>query len=95
VQTLSNSTIASFRGAHSRARIVRAIQERPRNANELVEALGLDYTTIRHHLDVLQENNILEPTGDDYGAVYLFTDQVETHWRRVEEVLETVADEDP
>jgi DNA-binding transcriptional ArsR family regulator len=95
VQTLSNSTIASSRGAHSRTRIVRAIQERPRNANELAEALDLDHTTIRHHLDVLQENSVREPTGDDYGAVYLFTDQVETHWRLVEEVLETVADEDP
>jgi len=87
--------LASSRGGPSRVRIVRALDERPRNANELAELLDLDYTTVRHHLDVLMDNNVVRRAGDDYAAVYLFTDQVEDHWDTVEEILDTVDPEDP
>ena len=86
--------LASSRGGPTRVAIVRALEERPRNANELATELGMDYTTIRHHLDVLMENNVVRRTDDDYAAVYLFTDQVETNWDTVEEILDTV-DPDP
>lgn len=82
--------LASSRGGPTRIRILRALEERPRNANQLATELDLDYTTVRHHLDVLLENNVLERTDEAYAAVYLFTDQVETHWDTVEEILETV-----
>jgi len=86
--------LASSRGGPSRVQIVRAIDDRPRNANQLAEALDLDYTTVRHHLDVLMENNVLRRSGDEYGAVYLFTDQVRDHWDTVEVVLDAVDGED-
>jgi DNA-binding transcriptional ArsR family regulator len=82
--------LASSRGGPTRAQILRAIDERPRNANQLAEAIGMDYTTIRHHLDVLMENNVVRKTDDDYAAVYLFTDQVETHRETLDEVLDAV-----
>lgn len=87
--------LASSRGGPTRVRIVRALDERPRNANQLAEALGYDYTTIRHHLDVLMENNVVRRTGDDYGAAYLFTEQVKANWETLEEVLDTVDTEAP
>jgi DNA-binding transcriptional ArsR family regulator len=82
--------LASSRGGSSRVRILRAIDERPRNANQLAEALDLDYTTVRHHLDRLVENNVVRSTGNDYGAVYLLTDQARANWETVEEILDTV-----
>ena len=82
--------LASSRGGPTRVRLLRAIEHRPRNANQLATALELDYTTVRHHLDVLLDNNVVRRAGDDYGAVYLFTDQVRTNWDTVEEILETV-----
>jgi len=84
---------ASTRGGENRARLLRAIDEQPRNANRLAEALDLDYTTIRHHLDVLEENNIVTASGDEYGAVYLPTERARANWETVEEVLDTVLDE--
>ncbi|PSQ09735.1 hypothetical protein BRC93_12250 [Halobacteriales archaeon QS_5_70_15] len=51
--------LASSRGGPTRVRIVRALDERPRNANQLAEELDLDYTTVRHHLDVLREDNVV------------------------------------
>lgn len=82
--------LAGTEGGPNRARIIRAIDERPRNANQLADALDLDYKTVRHHLDVLRDNDIVERSGDDYGAVYLPTDRVEAHWDTVEEIMEGV-----
>jgi len=83
--------LASSRGGATRARILRTLQERPRNANQLATALDLDYTTIRHHLDVLMDNNVLRRSGEEYAAAYLFTDQARSNWDVVEEVLDAVA----
>ncbi|MFW6153405.1 MAG: winged helix-turn-helix domain-containing protein [Halobacteriota archaeon] len=85
--------LASSRGARSRIRIVRLLDERPRNANELAEALDLDYTTVRHHLDVLVDNKVVTEATEGYGAIYMFTEQVTDHWDVVETILETVGDE--
>jgi len=82
--------LTGTRGGPNRVRILRAVAERPRNANQLAEALDLDYKTVRHHLDVLVDNDIVEASGDDYGAVYLPTDAVRDHWDTVEEIMEEV-----
>ena len=86
--------LASSRGGSTRVRILRALDERPQNANQLAAELDMDYTTIRHHLDVLMKNNVVRRSGDDYGAVYLFTDQMDSNWAIVEEILESVDPED-
>lgn len=83
--------LASSRGGPTRVRILRAIDERPRNANQLATTLDLDYTTVRHHLDVLLENNVVRKNSEEYAAVYLFTEQVRSNWHTVEEIFDTVA----
>jgi DNA-binding transcriptional ArsR family regulator len=82
--------LASSRGGPSRVRLLRAIHERPRNANHLAEALDLDYRTLRHHLDRLLENNVVRSTEEDYGAVYPVTDQAQFHWETIEAIMDTV-----
>jgi DNA-binding transcriptional ArsR family regulator len=71
-------------------RILDALDERPRNANKLADALNLDYTTIRHHLDVLRDNDIVEKKGGDYGAIYIPSDRVRRRWDVVEQIMENV-----
>ena len=80
--------LTGTRGGPNRVRILRAVDERPRNANQLAEALELDYSTIRHHLDVLQKHGILKKTGDNYGAVYSPTEGAERNWDLIEEIAE-------
>lgn len=86
--------LASSRGGPTRVRIVQALNERPQNANQLATELEMDYTTIRHHLDILLDNNVVRTAGGDYGTMYLFTDQVTSNWDTVEEILETVDSEE-
>ena len=82
--------LSGTRGGANRARILRAVDERPRNANQLAEALDLDYKTVRHHLDVLADNGVITDSGDDYGKVYLPSEAARAHWATVEEILEEV-----
>ncbi|KTG11297.1 DNA-binding protein [Haloprofundus marisrubri] len=82
--------LTGTRGGANRARLLRALDERPRNANQLAESLELDYKTVRHHLDVLMDNGVVENSGDDYGAVYLPTQRARKHWDVVEEIIEKV-----
>jgi predicted ArsR family transcriptional regulator len=82
--------LASSRGGPTRVQLLRAIEQQPRNANQLADELEIDYTTVRHHTDILVENNVLRKSAEEYGALYLFTDQVRTHWDVVEEILDVV-----
>ncbi|NHN40897.1 winged helix-turn-helix transcriptional regulator [Halorubellus sp. JP-L1] len=82
--------LTGTRGGENRIRLLATIDDRPRNANQLAEALDLDYKTVRHHLDVLVDNDVVKKSGDDYGAVYLPTQQSRDHWHVVEEVATEV-----
>ncbi len=82
--------LTGTRGGDNRARVLAAAAERPRNPNRLAEALDLDYKTVRHHLDVLVEHDIVASSGDEYGAVYDPTDQVRDNWDVVEEIFDEI-----
>ena len=79
--------IAGTRGGMNRARILEALHERPYNANQLSEALGLDYRTIRHHLELLQRNGLVSrPTGDAYASPYFVSSYLEGNYTIFEEI---------
>jgi hypothetical protein len=78
--------LASSRGGETRARILRAVDERPRNATQLADDLDFDYTTIRHHLDILVENNTVGKSADEYAAVYMLNDRDRANWSTAEEI---------
>lgn len=79
---------AGSAGARTRAEVLRALREQPRNAQQLSLALGLDYTTIRHHLRVMLENHIVVTEGESYGKLYFVSDSMEAHWSSLEAILE-------
>jgi len=80
-------TLAGTRGGPNRIRILRALDDRPRNPNQLADYLDLNYDTIRHHLDVLVDNGIVQSSGDNYGAVYLPSETARTNWETVETIM--------
>ena len=87
MDTVLWQTLAGTRGGPNRARILRALDARPRNANQLSEDLDLAYNTIRHHLDVLEDNGVITSSDADYGTIYLPSDRARAHWDTVETVL--------
>ena len=90
METVLWQALAGTRGGPNRARILRLLEERPRNANRLAEDLGLAYNTVRHHLDVLEENGIITSGEADYGTVYLPSERARANWDTVEEIVSQV-----
>ena len=84
--------LVGTRGGESRVRIIRALAERPRNANQLSDALDLEYNTIRYHLDKLVEHDIVETGGDEYGKLYFLTDRFERHEEEFERIIDQMRD---
>ena len=72
--------IAGSKGGENRARIIKELNNRPYNVNQLAEKLYLDYKTVRYHIDILEENDIVESTGKKYGALYFLTNKMETEY---------------
>ena len=79
---------AGSAGAITRGQILSAIRKEPRNAQQLSEALNLDYTTIRHHLRVLEQNRIVVTEGTAYGRLYFVSEAMEAHWPKFQAMVE-------
>jgi len=85
--------IAGTRGGINRARIIKCLQKRPYNANQIADNLNLDYKTVRHHLKVLKENKVIVSSGDKYGVVYFLSSDMENNLSVFEEIWENIKDE--
>jgi DNA-binding transcriptional ArsR family regulator len=79
--------IAGTRGGPTRARIIAALKESPQNANQLATLLGMDYRTIRHHLNVLQKNKVITTVGEGYGMTYFLSQTMEENYVVFEEIV--------
>ena len=84
--------IAGTKGGFNRARIIKCLQERPYNANQLAEKLNLDYKTIRHHIKVLEDNNIIVSSGDKYGTLYFISSDMENNLSVFDEIWKRIKD---
>jgi DNA-binding transcriptional ArsR family regulator len=78
--------IGGSRGGRNRLRIIRSLHETPMNTNQISNALDLDYKTIQHHLELLEENDVLTTMGDDYGKTYFVTDRMEENMDVLDEI---------
>jgi DNA-binding transcriptional ArsR family regulator len=76
------------RGGAPRIRIVRALDERPRTATQLAADLDLTDTTIRHHLGVLLDNEILTNGGSREETVYRPSERARQYWDTIETIRE-------
>jgi DNA-binding transcriptional ArsR family regulator len=63
--------IAGTKGGVNRARIINVLEQRPYNAHKLAEKLELDYKTVRHHIKILEDNNVITSSGEKYTFFHL------------------------
>jgi len=78
--------IGGSQGGYTRFLILQTLHESPSNANQLATLLGKDYTTIRHHLKVLEENKMVIAVGKDYAKSYVLTSFIEENYRLLEDI---------
>ncbi len=79
--------IAGTKGGETRGKIIEFLKKNPSNANKIAEMLMLDYKTIRHHLEVLEKNNIIYAVSKgNYGAVYFISELMEQNYNIFNEI---------
>ena len=81
--------LGGTRGAENRAKVIRALKERPRNLNQLATDLGFQYNLIQHHIGVLKRNSLVATAGEHYGMTYFLSPWLEAHF----DIFEAVARE--
>ena len=74
--------VAGTKGGETRGKIISLLKKKPSNANKIAEILKLDYKTVRHHLEVLEKNNVIVAVNKGkYGAVYFWSELMESNIR--------------
>jgi predicted transcriptional regulator len=78
--------ILGTRGGVNRAKIIKILNERPYNAHQITELLELNYRTIRHHIKILEESDVIQSTGEKYGKMYFLSEKMENNYKEFENV---------
>ena len=60
----------SSRGAATRIRLVKLLRDQPLNNHQISKELSMDYKAVKHHLRMLEENNLIAKFEASYGAAY-------------------------
>ena len=60
------------------------------NANQMAADLGIDYKTVRHHLNVLVKNHMLVSVGEGYGAMYFLSPELEQNYDEFTKIWEKI-----
>ena len=80
--------IAGTKGGETRGKIIELLNTNPCNANKIAEILNLDYKTVRHHLKVLEKNDIITAVNKgNYGAVYFLSEIMKSNLPVFSEIL--------
>ena len=80
--------LLSTRGGPTRIKLLRVVLAKPLNANQLAKELDVDYTTVRHHLDILVKNGLLEAVGEKYGVIFYLSKSLTQNSELVREILD-------
>ncbi len=80
--------LVGTRGGPTRIRLLRVLMARPMNAHQLAKELEVDYTTARHHLEVLVKHGVLEAVGDNYGSIFCLSNWLAQKTELLDEILD-------
>ena len=81
---------AGSKGGGNRIKIIALLTERPYNINQLAETLGLDYKAIRHHITVLEKNNLITRQGEKYGVLYFISNYFEANTEAFNDIISKI-----
>ncbi len=80
--------IGGTRGGRNRLRIIMLLNEQPTNHNQISEKLDLDYKTVQHHIELMEEHGLVTAAGEGYGKNYFLTDKMTKNYGKLEQIAE-------
>ena len=87
MKNLLRYLIAGTKGGETRGKIIDLLRKKPSNANKIAEILKFDYKTVRHHLEILEKNNIIVVINKGkYGAVFFLSEFMESNIKVFNEI---------
>ena len=85
--------MAGTRGGPNRLHILYILSARPHNANQLTKETGLDYKTVKHHLEILEENGLVIVSKEKkYGEMYRLTEFSKEKMKLFEKIMDKLED---
>jgi len=80
-----------MKGGENRIKIIEALRERPYNMNQLATKLGLNYRTIKHHVDILVREELLSTAKKgEYGNVFFIAPDLEMNVHIYNKILKKI-----
>lgn len=73
-----------------RAKIIHILKENPMNTNQLANTLQLDYSTIEHHVKILEEHKLVAKVGERYSVTYFLSTELEENYSLFLEIWERI-----
>lgn len=86
LKSLFQHMFLGSKGGFTRVKILVHLKEKERNANELTTAIGMDYSTIDHHLNVLLKNNLIVRRTEGYGATFAISALTAENWEFIQDI---------
>lgn len=84
--------ILGTRGGINRAKIIKKLNERPYNAHQLAEELNVNYRTVRHHIKILEDSEVVKSAGEKYGKMYFLSENMEKNYDDFETIWNQIKD---
>ena len=75
------------RGGDNRIKIISALRQSPANTHQIAEQLKLDYKAVKHHLGVLEKNNLVQKMGEKYGMIFFLSPLTDEHVDLFDEIV--------
>jgi DNA-binding transcriptional ArsR family regulator len=63
------------------------------NTNQLRIHLDLDYRTVKHHLEVLEDNDAIYSMGSGYGSMYFLTSKMEDSIEEFDRIWDSIIEQ--
>ncbi len=74
-------------GWENRIKIIDLLKERPYNPNQIANKLNISYRTVKHHIDVLLDHDLITSSGSGgYGDVYFLSSELENNFDLFEDI---------
>ena len=75
-------------GGESRIQIIETLKEHPQNLNRLAKSVGASYTTVKYHINILEEEKLVISRGGNYGKVYFISSLLEDNYGIFKQLIE-------
>ena len=75
------------RGAPTRVKIVTLLKNQPYNTHQLSKEISMEYKGVKHHLNVLEQNNLITKFSATYGGTFFLSPLFEENQSVFDEII--------